>query len=449
MSSPIRAYGGWRERRGFGIGSLNGQQTAFGLAGVLLAIMCVLLMPSALPVVAVPVGVTLGLLVVRVKGESVAGVAGRHARWHAAKRTGRTAYESTQTLALPGVLGDLVVRRDHGYAVLIDERSKTMSVVVPVEPAGLDLVDAEEVRTWVTGWGGWLAHLGYVPHLSHVQVTVHTAPQPPSPSPPMRHAGLAQQVMQDLATDTAARGATRTMVTVTLRANGGVDSASQRVREVLGSMESLNRCGMVVLAPLTEEELIEWVRSCFDPATAQIAAGQWPDARPTVAQEGWDTYRHDGGYSAAFMWDEVPGQSMSAHTLTRLLGPSDYVKRVCMVFEPVPAHEAAREVDRQTQAALFRSQYRRRLGRDETARDRLDVQRAQQTAHEQASGSGLVDVGLYAVVTANDAGDLQLAAADVHNRAGESRVRLRRAYGRQAQYFAVSLGLGYVAERGW
>ena len=39
--------------------------------------------------------------------------------------------------------------------------------------------------------------------------------------------------------------------------------------------------------------------------------------------------------------------------LARFLGPSEYHKSVTVVFTPVPAHEAAREVDRQAQAALF------------------------------------------------------------------------------------------------
>ena len=40
-------------------------------------------------------------------------------------------------------------------------------------------------------------------------------------------------------------------------------------------------------------------------------------------------------------------------------------------------------MDRQAAAAAFRSQYRRRLGRDETARERADLHRAEQTATDQ------------------------------------------------------------------
>ena len=138
---------------------------------------------------------------------------------------------------------------------------------------------------------------------------------------------------------------------------------------------------------------------------------------------------------------------MGAHTIARLLAPAAYASRITVVVAPVPAHVAAREVDRQAEAAVFRSQYRRRLGRDETARERLDVERAQRTAHEQARGSGLVDVGVYAVVSVECEQDLDHACADLHNRAGEARLRLRRAYGEQREAFAASLGLGHVPRR--
>jgi hypothetical protein len=122
---------------------------------------------------------------------------------------------------------------------------------------------------------------------------------------------------------------------------------------------------------------------------------------------------------------------------------------VSLVYTPVPAHVAAREVDRQAEAALFRSEYRRRLGRDETARDRVDLGRARQTAQEQATGAGVVDVSLFAAVTAASEEELGPVAADLESRAGESRLRLRRSYGAQAAVFAATLGVGYLPSSRW
>ncbi len=446
MSTPIRSYGGWRERRGFGVGSLTGPQTAAGLAMVLVALLCVMMVPSALPMLAVPMVVVGALIAVRVRSESVAAVLSRHLRWRVAVRSGATRYDATQTVHLPGVLADLEIH-ERGHAVVWDTRRCTATVLVPLEPSGASLAEADEVRSWVSAWGEWLTHLGYVDGLQHVVVTVHTQPEPAHP-PPAPGLDLVGEVLAELQEGAGSASASQTVLSMTAKADD-LDAACGRLDDVLSAMSALNKCGVSVLSAWTTSELVTWVRRVFDPGVDN-GGGPYPvDARPTVAREYWSSYQHDGSVSAAFSWDECPGESIAATALTRLLAPADYPKRVSLVFEPVPAHLAAREVDRQAEAAAFRSQYRRRLGRDETARERLDVERARQTAQDQAGGSGLVDVGLYAVATAPDERQLAACAADLHNLAGESRVRLRRAYGAQASSFAVTLGLGYVPARGW
>ncbi|MEI2785183.1 MAG: SCO6880 family protein [Candidatus Nanopelagicales bacterium] len=450
MSTPVRVYGGWRERRGFGIGSLSGRQTAFGLVAVLMVLLCLMMVPRALPLLAVPVGLALAAVFTRVRGESLVSITSRHAQWQRAKSRGRTTYNATQTPELPGVLSQVSMIAGDGYVVLYDKPRRTLTALVPVEPQGVTFATADEITDWMTRWGGWLSHLGYVPNVAHVVVTVHTAPGPADVFDDEPADGLAADVMRDLRALSVSRCVARTVLSVTVHTGGSdVPVAAQRLQEVLGSLESLNTCGVTVLDAMSDHDVTQWVRSCYDPSLDHGTYGQWLDARPTAAVEQWDNYRHDSGVSAAFMWDECPGDGVSAQSLNRLLGPADYVKRVSMVFEPISAHVAAREVDRQAEAASFRSEYRRRLGRDETARERLDIQKARQTAHEQASGSGLVDVGLYAVVTAHGEQDLESCAADLHNRAGEARIRLRRAYGAQAQSFAATLGLGYLPRHGW
>jgi hypothetical protein len=446
MTSHIRAYGGWRERKGFGVGSLTGPQTAMGLALVLVVLMGVLLMPSVLPLLVAPTVVSLAAVGVRVRGESLAGIAARHMRWAVYRRGADTQFADSPEL--PGVLSGLEVREVDGLSLVCDPGRRTVTVLIPVEPVGTEFMDADDIRAWIAGWGGWLAHLGYISDLAHVQVTVHGATAVPTVARPP-DGTLAERVLADLNVRSGASFDTRTVVSLTLKAPRGLDTACHQMADLIATMDTLNRCGVTVLPPSSSSDIIAWIRTCFDPFTDHGSSTVLSDARPTATQEHWESYRHDAGVSAAFVWDDCPGENISAHTLTRLLGPAGYVKRISLVFEPMPAHQAAREVDRQTQAATFRRQYRRRIGRDETARDRLDMQRAQQTAHEQASGSGLVDVGMYAVVTAQDSDALREAATDLHNRAGESRIRLRRAHGTQAQCFAVTLGLGYVPARRW
>ena len=60
-----------------------------------------------------------------------------------------------------------------------DQRTRSLTAIIPVQPLGLTLVGGEQVHEWVSGWGDWLSHLGY-PGVKHVVVTVHTGPGPPT-----------------------------------------------------------------------------------------------------------------------------------------------------------------------------------------------------------------------------------------------------------------------------
>lgn len=433
MSTSVRTYGGWRERRGFGIGSMSGRQTAAGLGLVVLGLAVVLVLPAALPLLLVPALAAGVLTLVRVRGESVAAVAGRHVGWRRRVRSGDLEYRSSAQLALPDVLAQVELL-DADIALVRDTSRRTVTALVPVEPQGLEFADREQVDGWVTGWGRWLAHLGYVPDLVHVTVTVFAWPLVARDTPGVLGEILAAQQPEI---------GSRTLVSVTVKDDRELTEG--RIRDAVASLQALNTCGMTVLPALGPEGIVQWVRACYDPSLPMSAAHVvWPDARPTATREAWDHYRHDAFCSAVFAWDECPGEAVGPHVVAGLLAPASYPKRISIILRPVPAHAAAREVDRQAEAAMFRSQYRRRLGRDETARERLDVERARQTATEQAHGSGLVDVTVFAVASAADAADLEHAASDLHNRAGQARLRLRRAYGEQASAFAATLGLGYV-----
>lgn len=462
MNSEVRTYGGWRERRGFGVAGLSGRQTAVALVAVFTLLVLALVNPGLLAVLGLPLLAAVVVATMRVKGESLLSAVGRHGMWTVARRRGWTRYRAIGNTALPGVLRALTMLEAQDSAgrtvgLLWNARVGTLSAVVPLEPVGLSFVSDSQIRQWVHAWGRWLTQLGYLPGVRHMVVTVHTGPSPPGDQVYATHESadsLAADVMRQLEAEEVAQGSrtSRTVITIaTAVANESeLDQATNRLLELIAGMDSsVAACGVAVLPAMSAEDLIVWVRCAFEPgAAASGATGTWTDARPTATEEFWDRYQHDSVVSAAFTWDETPAESAPPEVLVRLLGPSDYRKRVSLVFEPIPAHEAAREVDRQAEAAVFRSQYRRRLGRDETARDRMDLEKARQTATEQAAGAGLVDVGLYAVVTADTEAELSRCASDLINRAGESRIRLRRNYGAQAATFAATVGVGFVPPRG-
>lgn len=452
MSDQVRTYGGWRERRGFGVAGLSGPQTAAALLAAVVCLAVALIIPAALVVIAIPLLAVLGLVGLRFRGEPLASVLERRGRWWWSQRRATGSYRSAWSQSLPGVLRDCQVlevtdRTGGAVAVVWDSVRETVTAVVPVEALGVDLVAAQEVEQWVAGWSQWLAHLGYIPDLRQLAVTVHTGPGPPPESTGEEDARRAAGQPIPVAGAVAARSLLSLTVGSASRAR--LEQACEVLLDAVSSTSTLARCGLTVLAAMTTSDVQAWIRHAFDPGLrttdVQVDPG---DMRPTATEEMWGMYRHDAAVSVGFVWHEPPGQAAGPTVLARLLGPAPYWKRVTLVFEPVPAHAASREVDRQAEAAVFRREYRRRLGRDETARERVDLQRARQTADEQAAGAGLVDVGLYAVATAGSEVTVLAAAADLENRAGESRLRLRRNYGAQAATFACTLGIGYVPGRG-
>ncbi|WP_433426028.1 SCO6880 family protein [Microtetraspora malaysiensis] len=157
------------------------------------------------------------------------------------------------------------------------------------------------------------------------------------------------------------------------------------------------------------------VRCAFDPAARADAVRAedltWADAGPIGAEEHMDHYRHDSGVSVSWAWHEAPRQKVPADVLSRLVAPGPFPKRVSVQYRPLPAAEATRVLEDEVNAAAFREHYRRRTGRDETARDAFDQARARQAAAEEATGAGVTLVTLYVTTTVTDLNDLPRAVA--------------------------------------
>jgi len=431
------------------------------------------LLPAAL-VFVVPVLLVVGVLIAgRWHGEPLWDVITRHLTWRVAQRRGWNTYRAgvgvpaDAAWQLPGALAPtalLSASTDLGveFGVVWNRRSGTLTAVLRVAPSSTWLVDAAQADQWVGNWHGWLAKLGYARTVKSVAVTVETAPAPASalaaavrgrmdPNAP----AAARAVLDDLlaaAPTAAAQITTRVAITIDpALAVVTLDTVEEQCAEMsrlLSGLEvSLGACGVAVMGRATTDQIAGWVRVAFDPAARSTIAGgasglTWADARPVAAQEAWDSYTHDSGVSVSWAWDEAPRQAVTADVLARIMGPGPHAKRVTMVYRPVAAAQAARELEGEAQATLFKAQMRRKQGRDESARDLADRERAQQAAREEARGAGLVDMQMFATATVTDPAQLSAAVAEVEHRAEESRIRLRRLYGGQPVGFAVGLSCG-------
>ena len=426
-----------------------------------------------------PVLAVLGVArLARWRGEPLADTAARHLAFRRAGRRGWSAHRAGlgrpagAEWTMPGPLAGTVLltavdESARPWAVVWDRRTGCLTGTWLVAPTSTWLVDPDQAETWVAAWHSWLAGLGYAPTVRHVAVTVETTPASPTalagalgprldPGAP----AASRQLIADLLDQApAAAAAVQTRVSVTIdptRAPAPLGELAEQVAEfsrmLTGLATALGGCGVTVLRRATVADTITWVRAAFDPTTSDaLAAGcppdaGWADARPVAADEAWDHYRADSGHSISYGWDEAPRQAVPADVLTRLIAPGRWRKRITLVLTPAPAAAAARELDLQAQAAVFRAQLKAKSGRDETARDLADRERAHRAAAEEARGAGLVTAQAYATVTTLDPADLPAAAAHLEHRAEQSRIRLRRLYGSQAAGFATGLSVGVTPE---
>jgi hypothetical protein len=234
------------------------------------------------------------------------------------------------------------------------------------------------------------------------------------------------------------------------RPRGSDEAIAEISRTLPGLIDSLGACGLTVLGRATATDLISTVRGAFDPTARDVADVfgkdpqllDWDSAGPVAAQEHYDHYQHDGGYSVSWAWHEAPRQHVHADVLARLLAPGPYRKRVSLIYRPHSAGEAARIVEREVNAAQFREALRAAQRRDPNARDRADAERAAAAAREEATGAGVGLVSLFVTVTVTDQQDLSRAVAEVESRAETAKIRLRRLYASQAAGFATTLPCG-------
>ena len=389
---------------------------------------------------------------------------------------GQAAAAHSSAWRLPGVLAPLaLLDAEDGYggryALVVDRRTGTMTATLRVIPASTWLADRQDADTWVANWGGWLASLGYLPAVRHVTVTIDTAPEPGStladsvaaaldPAAPLTARQIMGQLV-DAAPAAAADVDTRVSITFDPAASpaapaGLAESAAEVGRTLHGLESALGTCGVTVLGRATPAEVAGAVRTAYDPAArgeadrllAQAGDGRpvpglsWAEAGPVGAEEEPGCYRHDSGISLSWSWDEAPRQNVTADVLARLVAPGRYPKRVSLQYRPFSAAEATRTLDAEVNAAQFRAVYKRRTGRDETARDSYDQARARQAAAEEAAGAGVCLVSMYVTVTVTDPGELPRAASETEAAAESSRIRLRRMAYSQAAGWAATLPVG-------
>jgi hypothetical protein len=350
--------------------------------------------------------------------------------------------------------------------VVHDRRTGTFAVALECDPDGGALVDPEQADHWVAGWGAWLASLAHEPGLLGAAVTVETAPDAGTrlagavsqldPGAPQVARGLISEVA---AAYPAASSQVTTWVTLTFRSPASARRIrrADRISGMLAELAvrvpplaaGLAATGAGVAWPAAPSRIAAAVRAAFDPAAPEpgedaAAAGPgWDDCGPGVTEESADAYYHEGAVSRAWVASEAPRGTVRSGVLRGLLEPSPLVqrKRVTLLYRPLGSAAAARAVETDRRTAHFMAASSAGLV---NARASAAVRAAEQAAAEEAAGAGLTEFTLLVTATADTAGGLRTADAEVANLAASARLRLRVAHGQQAGAFAVTLPAGVL-----
>ncbi|MER6808083.1 SCO6880 family protein [Spirillospora sp. NPDC000708] len=479
MGHDIRTYGGWRRRHGIGLLGMDTTSTFVALGVAMLLVLITATVPHVLIYLLPPTLIGSGLGLIRVGGVPLVRLLLARCRWRWGVLRGHNRYRAgvvidhPRAFQLPGVLAPLtLLSAEDGYGgrygIVWDRRTGLLTATLRVVPASTWLADRADADTWVAAWGGWLAALGHMPAVRWVTVTVDTAPEPGStladavdravvataPAP-------ARAIMSELVRTAPAAAAdvdTRVSITFDPRASAAgpkdlFEAVAELGRILDGLASRLGGCGVSVRGRASAAEIAGTVRIAFDPHVRgevnRLLTGPradevlgWCDAGPVAATEYTDRYEHDGGVSVSWAWHEPPRQNVRSDILARLVAPGPFPKRVTLQYQALPAAAASRVLQQEVNAAAFRAQFRRRTGRDETARDSWDSARARQAATEEAVGAGVCLVSMYATVTVTEPEQLRRAVAHVEASADAAKIRLRRLWGSQAAGFATTLPCG-------
>ncbi|GGG01358.1 hypothetical protein GCM10007304_14190 [Rhodococcoides trifolii] len=318
-------------------------------------------------------------------------------------------------------------------------------------------------------YGSMLADFGYKRFIDHVSFDVESSPTggvnqrdytlgriaPTAPA-------ICKEILHELV---PRRGATTadvsTCVTVhfdpskfTPKPTDLTEAAVQVVRWLPGIESALSSSGAAVRGRATTAWVIRRMRAQFDPAIrGDVLASDspvdddgellsWRDAGPIRTGGTDNVYRTDSGHHVSWVLEAPPEGIFRSSVLLPLLAPGPFYRRVSIVYRPYGAAEAADVLENEVTGGTLRAFWAQKTKRDETQRDRDDRAKARADTRDESMGAGVGRFTLYVTTTVANPDLLDTAVADVEERAGTSKIRLRRARGSQAAMFAVSMGWG-------
>lgn len=358
------------------------------------------------------------------------------------------------------------------FAMLTMPSTKHHTIVLKCQAAGTAGLDQGVLDQMVSHWSEWLGSLGETGSIVAASAVIESAP------------GTRQQVEQDVLSDldpSAPQGAVAavrdtvaslagaptisTWLTVTFTGEPKVqdvkprtyttkemaEEISARLPALLGGLAGSGAGDAV--EPCTGQELVDAVRTAFDPSAADdIAEAQvkdggtgltWNDAGPVSHHAGEDTYKHEGAFSRTWYLFKPPRRVVVENILEPLLAPHGAVarKRVAILYRPSSPAESAAQVDRDVRNANWAMSMRKRITPGAAKEKAL----AEQAEREEDQGATLVRMGIVVTATAHTRDELDVASAAVMSQlSAPKRLYLRIARDAQDVAFTAALPIGLV-----
>lgn len=391
---------------------------------------------------------------------------GRGMRWAGAGRRVRDPGEQPP----PPVSGVRLGHLSYGpgkIGVLIERRGHRLTSVLACRAASFALLDPEAQERRLARWGVVLSSSAATP-IHRLQWIERTSParadqlarwlhQARDPVIPPRGTPIVESYLE-LISGTARVAQDHEVLCIVQ-----VDRGRLREREA-GSFErvlveqtervarSLEAAEIRVLGALSPRQLARTIRTGFDPfAAAEMTALEAADDRrqgisavnawPLATREHWDRYVTDGAQHTTYWIGGWPRVDVSPLFMDALLGSSEVVRSVSVVFEPIATARSTRDVEAAVTRDRADQELRRRFGQSETARQRMAQEAAARREAELAAGHTEVRLAGFVSVSGRDEDELRRACSRVSEHAARARLELHRLYGQQADAFTFTLPL--------
>lgn len=397
-------------------------------------------------------------------------------QWAGKRRRGEHVYSSGPNSRIPGgrnrlpglltatTLHEGIDSNGNPFGMIRRQNRNEYTIVLECWPSGDEALTRGELDLMTADWGAYLAQLGLPGDIVGAIAVVETIPATGLRMVRQVEANIgnsgseiASRVMMESATnfpqgkwDTAARLSITLKATTKDRRLDPDAMAAEIATRLPALYEDLQGAGVVAL-PMSPGEITAFVHRSHVPASEsdleELAIREedhgieWEDAGPSGFNPKATTLNHSGVTSITWEMSSPPEGVFPDDVLRPLLRPHDRImrKRIAVVYRPINAGDATKQVDREYKDALTHLSQGTGV---KSASAQVRVAETEQARQEQVRGAGLVRYSLLATATFQQSDEESVVAATVESLGARTRVKLQRAYGQQDAAFHASLGVG-------